>query len=206
MSADPSSSRLPGPPERPSPSAVGFPTVRGMTFDPAGPPIIPGASEPYTLASVMPAPERPRRPAWVIPVITALTVLLMGAVGAVVVLASNPGTPMATPSTTSPTLRQNIPAALRTAYTRCGGVGEISDGDKTLYVNTQGEKANSGTASITELYCVLDSLEPPSYVTIKMRQTRAFDGQVSEKWGSFEASWTFHPDAGLDVLIRDLST
>ena len=46
----------------------GRPAYRAvMTFDPTGPPIIPGPAEPYTLASMMPAPVvKPPRPGWVV--------------------------------------------------------------------------------------------------------------------------------------------
>jgi hypothetical protein len=36
-----------------------------------------------------------------------------------------------------------------------------------------------------------------------MEQTRALDGRQSETWEDFSASWTYHPDNGLDVLIRE---
>ena len=34
--------------------------------------------------------------------------------------------------------------------------------------------------------------------------TRALDGRQSATWAQFEASWTYHPDDGLDVLVRQL--
>jgi hypothetical protein len=36
-----------------------------------------------------------------------------------------------------------------------------------------------------------------------MDQTRALDGRQTDAWAAFEASRTYHPDDGLDVLIRE---
>jgi hypothetical protein len=35
-----------------------------------------------------------------------------------------------------------------------------------------------------------------------MEKTRALDGRQTASWSFIEASWTYHPDNGLDVIIR----
>lgn len=49
--------------------------------------------------------------------------------------------------------------------------------------------------------CVSKIVKIPDSVQSQMSQTRALDGRQSAKWGSFNASWTFHPDDGLNVIL-----
>lgn len=178
-----------------------------MSYDPAGPPIIPGNSEPFTLATMMPAPTpvKPPRPGWVVPVVAGLVVLLLVSLGGVGYLLYARDAGDGSAAGPAATLRQNIPTALNTAYTKCGAVGQLSDGDKTLFLDMYGDKTGSGTTSSRDLTCVLASLQTPQFIITEMSQTRALDGRLSDKWSTFEASWTYHPDNGLDVLIRDVS-
>jgi hypothetical protein len=36
-----------------------------------------------------------------------------------------------------------------------------------------------------------------------MDNTRALDGMQTASWGNYEASWTYHPDEGLDVVVTE---
>jgi hypothetical protein len=45
----------------------------------------------------------------------------------------------------------------------------------------------------------------PQSVLAQTEQTRALDGMRSAEWGTFGASWTFHPDDGLDLIITESS-
>ena len=35
----------------------------------------------------------------------------------------------------------------------------------------------------------------------RMLLTRAIDGTQEEQWGLYRATWTYHPDQGLNVVI-----
>jgi hypothetical protein len=37
----------------------------------------------------------------------------------------------------------------------------------------------------------------------KMDRTRALDGMQDASWDDLSASWTYHPDAGLDITVTD---
>ncbi|HEX6359666.1 hypothetical protein [Actinophytocola sp.] len=89
---------------------------------------------------------------------------------------------------------------LRQAFTECHA-GDLGDDDHTLVIDTSGDELASGSASMEGLTCVLDELETPQSVISKMYATRALDGMQSGTWSNFEASWTYHPDAGLDLII-----
>lgn len=48
-------------------------------------------------------------------------------------------------------------------------------------------------------YLVL--LEAPEHVVRTMDQTRALDGMREATWNNILATWTYHPDAGLDIIL-----
>lgn len=39
-----------------------------------------------------------------------------------------------------------------------------------------------------------------------MSQTRALDGTQHGTWGNISASWTYHPDSGLDAVLTETPT
>ena len=73
-----------------------------------------------------------------------------------------------------------------------------SDGS-SLEMNTFGKK-QSGMSVVT-LGCVLQELDAPESLMQRMDTTRAIDGTREETWGSYRATWTYHPDQGLHVVI-----
>lgn len=77
---------------------------------------------------------------------------------------------------------------------------DLSHDGNTLRINHQGEEDTHGL-TIGEVSCVLTTLDAPSRVTARMDQTRALDGTLEASWDAFRASWTYHPDNGLDVII-----
>jgi hypothetical protein len=141
-----------------------------------------------TTSTPAPAPELRRLRLWVA-ALGMLALLTAGIAGAIWFLLPNS------------TLRAST--ALRDAYTACGSTSEISDGDKTLFLNMRGSEPGTGRLDVSDLACVLDRLGAPTFVTTHIDQTRAADGRQADSWGSFQASWTRHPDDGLDVLIRE---
>ena len=75
----------------------------------------------------------------------------------------------------------------------------IGDSGHTLTLNGAGNIGRGLDASAHS--CVLDSLHLPDSVRAKIGQTHALDGQQTATWDDIEASWTYHPDAGLDVVL-----
>jgi hypothetical protein len=47
-----------------------------------------------------------------------------------------------------------------------------------------------------------DALKVPQAVRSHMEQTRALDGRQTDTWPGFTASWTYHPEQGLDVVVQ----
>jgi hypothetical protein len=42
----------------------------------------------------------------------------------------------------------------------------------------------------------------PVSVSEQVWATRALDGRVQETWPGYTASWTYHPDSGLQMVIK----
>lgn len=91
---------------------------------------------------------------------------------------------------------------LKQAHRGCS-TGDLADGDRTLEIDVAGKEPNSGTATLKGFYCTLDLLKTPRSVVAKMESTSARDGMQSATWGAFEASWTYHPDDGVNVIITE---
>jgi len=109
----------------------------------------------------------------------------------------NAGTPTTstTPSPTTLTERDQLYAAHYDCST-----GEQPD-DDTLTIDTAGKDYNSGDDALSGLGCVLDALDTPAYVIARMEATRALDGTQTATWDGYTATWTYHPDDGIDVII-----
>lgn len=81
----------------------------------------------------------------------------------------------------------------------------LADDGHTLTVDSRGTdevlSANGGIGPGT-LTCILDALGTPEAVRQHMAETRALDGRQFDVWGDYTASWSFHPDDGLDLIVR----
>lgn len=53
--------------------------------------------------------------------------------------------------------------------------------------------------------CVLGALKMSSSLSAKFDRTTAMDGVQTETVNDIEASWTYHPDNGLDLILVDKS-
>jgi hypothetical protein len=71
----------------------------------------------------------------------------------------------------------------------------------TLTVDTAGEDPASGDDTTEGLACILTALDTPRHITARMAATRALDGTQTGTWDAYTATWTYHPDHGMDVVI-----
>ncbi|GAA2082323.1 hypothetical protein GCM10009840_18090 [Pseudolysinimonas kribbensis] len=92
------------------------------------------------------------------------------------------------------------------ALSKCGlgahstGIS-VGDGGKSLALDNQGNDDIDGL-SIDDELCVLKALKVPDATLDEMEATRALDGRQSDSWGQVRASWSYHPDQGLDVILQ----
>ena len=79
------------------------------------------------------------------------------------------------------------------------GAVRLSTDRSTLTMDAYGEGRNQVSTPI--LLCILDELHAPRAMHERMNATRAIDGMQEEQWGPYRATWTYHPDQGLHVVI-----
>ena len=77
----------------------------------------------------------------------------------------------------------------------------VEDDGKTLLFDGSG-KEDWGKADTSVLACILEQLKTPQAVIAHMDTTNALAGRQEDSWEGFTASWTYHPDNGMDVIIR----
>lgn len=91
-------------------------------------------------------------------------------------------------------------APLKQASATCTA-GTLADMNKTLLIDMAGTEYGSGGATVDDIVCVLAELDAPQSVMARMQSTRALDGMQTTDWSGFEATWTYHPDDGLDLIL-----
>lgn len=93
---------------------------------------------------------------------------------------------------------------LPNAAKRCTELWEETVGDDglSLILDLEGEDYGSGDLSFFDLECILEQLNVTDVVFNSMLETRSLDGRQSGEWGDFKASWSYHPDDGLDVIVE----
>lgn len=72
--------------------------------------------------------------------------------------------------------------------------------DKSSLTLQAENEAGSGLSSPIFL-CILDEPDAPAAMRQRMLLTRAIDGTQEEQWGPYRATWTYHPEQGLNVVI-----
>ncbi len=76
---------------------------------------------------------------------------------------------------------------------------QVSSDGTSMEMTTSGKKEPG--MSVRTLGCLLEELDAPTSLKQRMESTRAIDGTQEEKWGSYRATWTYHPDHGLHVVV-----
>lgn len=82
---------------------------------------------------------------------------------------------------------------------------DIGDGGRTVSFDTRGNDDSSG-ASIEQVACVLFAVDTPDAVISRIDATRALDGTQTANWGSISASWGYHPDSGMTLVLTTTET
>jgi hypothetical protein len=77
----------------------------------------------------------------------------------------------------------------------------IADGGKTFILDSSGQEDYTGI-SYDALTCIFNALNMSAAVQAHVGETRALDGRQEDSWSGFTASWTYHPDQGCDMVIR----
>jgi hypothetical protein len=82
----------------------------------------------------------------------------------------------------------------------------LGDDGHTLALNMRGEDDYTNSNAqlpMADIICVLTALDMPDSTFDLMSQTRSLDGIQSDNWDGLEASWSYHPDSGLDIVLTE---
>ncbi len=81
------------------------------------------------------------------------------------------------------------------------GVLRVEDGGQTLILNTKPKDDDPLGMTALSLECVYKQLDIPKHITESISVTRALDGRQFGDWDGYSASWGYHPDTGLNLII-----
>lgn len=87
------------------------------------------------------------------------------------------------------------------AHSECGSPDYVELLDEGNGLDIQSEGEEGAGASFDEVTCVLDVLNTPESITRRIDNTRAMDGTQTASWSGISASWTYHPDDGLSMVL-----
>lgn len=93
--------------------------------------------------------------------------------------------------------------SVQNAAKKCHVKGNLADRGRTISFDTAGEDDYGVGDDIEDIACVLIALRAPSFIVTEIDNTRALDGMQRDSWRRFKASWTYHPDAGLNIVIHE---
>jgi hypothetical protein len=80
---------------------------------------------------------------------------------------------------------------------------ELGDEESSLVIDTAG---NDDLAQLAAPYddalCVLGALDIPDATLNLVETTRALDGRQQGEWDDITATWSYHPDSGLNMTLQ----
>lgn len=96
-------------------------------------------------------------------------------------------------------------SGIETAVSACGaslksGISVGDEGD-SISLDGKGEEDDSG-ADYADIGCILRELNVSDAVISRVDSTRALDGRQEGSWEGYLATWGYHPDSGLDMVIE----
>lgn len=156
-----------------------------------------GASAPSEPEMTEAATPSPRSPGWWSQLPRAAKIAIPAAAVAVIVVVI-----VAVAAITTALAPNRFEAALSECDLAEMGILLLADDNKTLILDMEGDEAGSGLLPFEDVQCVLYALDTPSSTLTLMGSTRAMDGRQSDSWDGIEASWSYHPDNGLDVILE----
>jgi hypothetical protein len=82
----------------------------------------------------------------------------------------------------------------------------LGDAEMSLVIDTAGDDdAPQLDAKYEDALCVLEALDVPDATLNLIQTTRALDGRQDGTWGDVDATWSYHPDSGLNMTLQATS-
>lgn len=111
------------------------------------------------------------------------------------------------PAGAEDTMEHELPqrTTLERAKDHCAETAtSIRTGDDGRTLIGNGVGVGSGRGDVTSLGCIFRRLEVPDAVVARFDSTRALDGRQEASWDGYTASWSYHPDNGIDIVIEEV--
>jgi hypothetical protein len=124
----------------------------------------------------------------------------------VVALAGCGGPSDSSPTPSAATSSAHVEPDIHKAAFSCGLLNSryASTGDAGYTITLEGRPDGEYTGLRPEqIACVLTALAVPDSVVSEMDGTRAIDGTRKASWDKFSATWTYHPDHGLRIVLTE---
>ena len=132
------------------------------------------------------------------------TILLIAAGAVVALLVASAGIFLALSEKSpvrSPLVEKKSPFVLAEEKCSSSLVGDVELGDAGRTLTLHGDGKETSGLSFDKLECYWAELKMPDSVKEEVLATRALDGRQSGDWNDIHASWSYHPDSGLQMVL-----
>jgi Protein of unknown function (DUF3592) len=146
---------------------------------------------PYPPPKAPPPADKPRR-GWLKPALFAAAVLIIATIAASTRRSTGTDAPL------PPSAVQLASAKISCDPDESGT--RLRDRGRTLIVDSVGTENTSGI-SLPALDCLLALLNTPDSVKQQIWDTPGLDGQQQGSWDGFDASWSYDPKEGIDLIV-----
>jgi hypothetical protein len=148
-----------------------------------------------------PAPSESRSRRWLWVVLVLVGVLIVAGIAAALVLNGDSDTTsaVATPAAEPEGTRFEV------AFEQAGVTSKyitVEDSGTSIIVDGPPDDTNTNTF-YPDLAALLTALDVPAYVVDQIDSTSSLQGLREATWNGIEASWSYHPDNGLDLTLVD---
>lgn len=134
--------------------------------------------------------------------LTRLGVGLAGTLAAAALAACSSTGGATNPTPTATQVEARLSATLGTCGIRYDDGAQLGDGGQSLTLDSRGEEDFDGL-TYDSVKCVLEDLDVPDATMNLIETTRALDGRQTGSWDGIDATWSYHPDNGVNVTLVD---
>jgi hypothetical protein len=150
----------------------------------------------YSTHHVTTATKRWSRKRWLALAVIAVMLFVGLASVVILVVTFSPLKDAAVNATESPLVSAQKKCAPGSPYAKVGDDGSSLD--------VSGEGVEDFGLPLSQIECILAELRTPDSVLAEMYSIRALDGRQTAQWESIHASWTYHPDHGLHIILTKI--
>jgi hypothetical protein len=151
-------------------------------------------------------PPPPSRSGRVWKIVLPIVILLAGVGVGVVVASDDEGLPTESATATgtpSPEPTRFAEAFEATIFQTADRITLEDEGTSIVADGPSSSAFSEENLYIDDLTRLFVQLDVPDYVIEQMKSTTALMGTREASWDGIEASWSYHPDNGLDVVLVD---